>query len=86
MADRGAAEYRVLTEAMRDIRPACNGDPRFILDSHEISPDELSHIALTICRLCPLKAPCRAYGDAERPKAGIWGGKKYTSYKPREAV
>lgn len=80
----GAAEYRALSDALRDITPPCTGDRRFILDSHEIAADELSHLALTVCRPCPLSALCRAYGAAERPKAGIWGGRTYKTHAERK--
>ena len=81
MRSRGAAEYRALSYALDHVTPPCSDDPRFSLDPREIAPDELNHIGATICRRCPIKPACRAYGDTARPLAGIWAGK---TYKPMQ--
>lgn len=74
--------YRALTIALADSdAPPCTDDPRFILEPSQIAAQEVEHIGLTICRVCPLHALCRAYGDAARPTAGIWAGR---TYKPRQ--
>ena len=83
---KGDTEYRRLTDAMNDHMPPCSGYPRFILDRHEIAPDELSHISLTICRTCPIKQPCRAYGEAARPGAGIWAGRTWGTPRKESAA
>lgn len=73
----GDAEYRLLTDALADTNPPCANDPRFILDPQDIAPDELSYLALTICRTCPLKALCRDYASTARPDSGVWAGRTW---------
>jgi len=75
---RASDVYDVLTLAMIDTDPACKNDSRFIADDQpavELAP---------ICNACPLFELCAAYGDMERPKAGVWAGKRYRTNKPRE--
>lgn len=75
---RGDVEYRALAAALAEAdAPPCTGDPRFILDPHEINETELNHLWATTCRDCPLRDLCRAYGDAARPPAGVWAGRTY---------
>lgn len=82
---RGDEEYRTLSAALATIdAPECSGDPRFLLEAHEIAADELSHLSNTICRPCPLRDLCRAYGAIARPPAGIWGGRVYKAPKERK--
>lgn len=76
-AVRGAAEYAALSRALDEHLPPCTGDPRFILEPQDVHPDELTHLAMHVCRRCPLRDLCRAYGDTARPPAGIWAGKTY---------
>lgn len=85
MKTRGVAEYDELSLALQDYTPPCSDDSRFILEPHEISPDELTHLSITICRPCPLKHLCRAYAEKERPAAGIWAGRTYPSRKNHAA-
>jgi hypothetical protein len=75
---RASDAYDVLIAAMADTDPACQNDPRFIFDDQ--SADELT----PICDTCPLFALCATYGNLERPKAGIWAGKRYRTNKTRE--
>lgn len=68
---RAADAYARLSLAMLDTAPACQDDDRFVLDDQ--APEELA----PICRTCPLFDLCAQYAELERPKAGIWAGKKY---------
>lgn len=82
--NRGDRAYRALHLALADApAPECSDDPRFILEHHELAPDEVAHLKLTVCGPCPLRRPCREYGDTARPQAGIWGGKVYAPPKRR---
>lgn len=74
---RGDVEFRALTIALEDRMPPCTGDPRFVREPHELAPGEADALGLTICRGCPLKWACRAYGEAARPPAGVWAGRTY---------
>ncbi len=78
---RGDAEYEALSAALLRVTPPCTGDPRFVLEAHEIAPDELSHLRLTVCHPCPVRELCAAYAASARPSAGIWAGR---TYKPRQ--
>lgn len=78
---RGDAEYQALSDALREVTPPCTDDPRFLLESHEIAPAELSHLAMTICRSCPVRGLCAAYAASARPTAGVWAGR---TFKPRQ--
>ncbi|WJL95879.1 WhiB family transcriptional regulator [Microbacterium sp. ET2] len=83
--NHGDRAYRALHLALADAdAPECSGDDRFILEHHELAADEVKHLRLTVCGPCPLRTLCRAYGDAARPQAGIWGGKVYPPPKPRK--
>lgn len=68
-----AVAYGRLSAAMLDTPPACRNDFRFTLDdpAHD---NELAEI----CTGCPLYALCHAYAEIERPKGGLWAGKRYT--------
>lgn len=70
--------YNALTIAMDGIAPACRNDARFIAD--DTKAEELA----SICRTCPLFDLCAIYGDLERPKAGVWAGKRYRTNNPRK--
>ena len=78
---RGDAEYQALADTLREMTPPCTDDPRFLLEAHEIAPAELSHLAMTICRPCPVRDLCAAYAASARPTAGIWAGR---TFKPRQ--
>lgn len=78
---RGDAEYQALADALREVTPPCTDDPRFLLEAHEIAPAELSHLAMTICRSCPVRGLCAAYAASARPTAGVWAGR---TFKPRQ--
>ena len=77
--------YAALARAMNDTTPPCTGDDRFILEPHELAPDEINHLGLTICRTCPLRPLCRAYADTARPPAGVWAGRTYPKRTKEEA-
>lgn len=62
---------------MVDTDPACQDNDRFILD------DQPANTLAYICRACALFAPCATYGELERPKAGIWAGKRYRANKTK---
>lgn len=83
-ANRGAAEYAALADALNDHTPACTGDARFILEPQEIPAQELEHLRLTICNPCPLRDLCHAYAAAARPPAGIWAGRTYKPHGKRK--
>ena len=63
---------------MVDTNPACTDDERFIDDQQPA--DALA----PICATCPLFGPCSEYGNLERPKAGVWAGKRYRTNQPRK--
>ena len=69
------AAYQPLHHAILNQRPPCTGDDRFIAD--KTRKPLLEHLKTTICDPCPLLELCRAYGDAARPKVGVWGGRTY---------
>lgn len=76
MSNRGQAQYRQLTEALRDTTPPCSDDWRYILDQNEL--DELDQRELrATCNGCPVFDLCAAYGRAGRPTGGMWAGKYY---------
>jgi hypothetical protein len=75
---RASEAYNALNVAMAGTDPACKNDERFI-DAHT-APETLS----PICRTCPLFNLCAAYAEIERPKAGIWAGKRYRTNQPRK--
>ena len=64
---------------MIDTSAACLDDDRFIDD--EQAPAELT----PICEACPLYDLCSAYADIERPKGGIWAGRRFTQYRTKAA-
>lgn len=83
--NRGDVAYRALSVALANAdAPPCTDDPRFILEPHELAPDELTHLSTKICRPCPLRDLCRAYGTAARPPAGVWAGRVYPGAKTRK--
>lgn len=75
--ERAAASYGALNAALADTTPPCSGDPRFILEPHEIAPAELMHLRGSICFPCPLRSLCAAYAEEAWPPAGIWAGRMY---------
>lgn len=76
---RADAAFDRLSLAMLDTDPACQGDDRFILD------DQPAHTLAYVCRKCPVYDLCAQYAELERPKAGIWAGKRYKSSKEQES-
>jgi hypothetical protein len=65
-----------LTHAARDTTPACDDDPRFTAERHELPAPAL--IAMRgICRNCPLYDLCNTYATTARPAAGFWAGAHY---------
>lgn len=70
---RATDAYLRLTNAMVETDPECQDDGRFVLD------DQPAHTLSYICRACPLFDLCRDYAEAERPKGGVWAGKRYSS-------
>lgn len=83
-ARRGTEEYAALARALDHTTPPCTGDPRFILEPHELARQEVDYLSRTVCRPCPLLALCAAYGRAARPPAGIWGGRTYKPAKGKK--
>lgn len=79
-ADRGAAEYAALVDALEEVTPRCRDDARFILERAELAADDLTDMR-AMCALCPLLAACGAYGTAARPPAGMWAGHLYNNAK-----
>ena len=64
-----------LSLAMIDTAPACQDDERFIRD------DVPAETLAPICRTCDLFDRCSEYAGLERPKAGVWAGKRYKNSK-----
>lgn len=68
-AHAAAVAYDRLARALAEAAPPpCTGDDRFILDAGDLAPEEVTHLARTVCHACPLLALCRAYGETARPK------------------
>ena len=80
----GDTEYLDLHAALADTTPPCSNNPRFILDATAYDPGEVDDLRETICKTCPIRRPCRTYGDTARPRAGIWGGRTYPARKDHE--
>jgi hypothetical protein len=72
---RATDAYVRLTQAMRDTDPACRDDDSFILD------DQPENTLAPVCRACSLFDLCAAYAELERPKGGVWAGKRYRTHK-----
>jgi hypothetical protein len=72
---RASEAFKRLTDAMLTTDPACQNDKRFVLD------DEPTESLAGICHACPLLALCTEYAEIERPKGGVWAGKRYRTYK-----
>ena len=70
--------FERLSLAMVTTDPACQDDDRFILD------DQPAETLAYICRSCDVYAQCAEYAGLERPKAGIWAGKRYKRNKTKE--
>jgi hypothetical protein len=75
---RATDAYALLTAAMQDTNPACQNDYRFISD--DVPAESLSRI----CRACPLFDLCAVYAGIERPKGGVWAGKRYKTNTSKE--
>jgi len=72
--NRGAQEYRTLSDAMNTRTPRCSGDWRYIQERDQIDSDDLQEMR-RLCNACPLKGLCRSYAEAARPSAGMWAGR-----------
>jgi hypothetical protein len=75
---RASEAYKKLTFAMAATDPACKNDERFMDD------DTSAEAVAFTCRSCPLFDLCATYAEIERPKAGIWAGKRYRTNQPRK--
>ena len=78
--NKSDAAFERLSLAMIDTSPACQDDDRFILD------DQPANTLAYICRGCDVFAQCAEYAGLERPKSGIWAGKRYKSSKKQESA
>jgi hypothetical protein len=77
---RATDAYDVLTLAMVETDPACRDDDRFILD------DQPAETLAYVCEQCPLFDLCDKYAGLERPKAGVWAGKRYRTNNPKAGI
>jgi len=77
---RASEAYAALSLAMISTEPECSGLELFTADSP--TADDKAVMG-PICNSCPLFALCRVYGDLERPKAGYWAGKTYSTYNTK---
>ena len=77
---KAADAFARLQFAMFDISPACQDDDRFISD------DVPAATLAPICRACPLFDLCADYAELEKPKGGIWAGKRYRLNQPKGAA
>lgn len=82
---RGDTEYLALHAALAYETPPCSDDPRFILDSNAYAPGEPAELKREVCTPCPLLRLCRAYAEAARPEAGVWGGRTYPRSERRRS-
>jgi len=76
---RASEAWDALVTAMASTDPACQDDDRFVLD------DQPVQALKAICDTCPLLTLCANYAALERPKGGIWAGKRYRQYKASDA-
>jgi len=78
---RASVAYNALVMAMESSHPSCRDNPAFTADElRQIDVDELA----PICWRCPIVDFCSAYASIERPKVGVWAGKRYRTYQPRK--
>ena len=75
---KSSEAFDALKLAMLTTTAACLNDPRFIDDDQ--APAELK----PICEACPLYDLCDTYAAIERPKGGIWAGRRFSQYKTKE--
>ena len=78
---RSSEAYEALAFAMENDRPLCADDPRFTAD--DLTQTDVNELG-QICAICPLVEFCSAYAAIERPKVGVWAGKRYRTYQPRK--
>ena len=78
---RAAEAYEALASAMEHNRPRCADNPRFIAD--DLTQTDVNELG-QICDVCPLVDFCSGYASIERPKVGVWAGKRYRTYQPRK--
>ena len=74
---RAKAALDRLSYAMENTAPGCDGDDRFTDDT--TPPADVA----SICAACPLQSLCEEFALAEKPKAGIWNGKRYRTNKTK---
>jgi len=70
---RAADAYAALVIATEAVTPPCRDDDRYLTDHGPIPTDVTAK-----CAACSVLALCRTYALAERPKAGIWAGERWT--------
>lgn len=75
---KSSEAFDALKLAMIDTSAACLDDDRFIDDDQ--APAELT----PICEACPLYNKCDTYAAIERPKGGVWAGRRFSQYKTKE--
>jgi hypothetical protein len=68
---KAADAYNSLQEAMAAHPPMCLNDARFIDDNTNARDIQ------NICERCPLLDYCHDYARIERPRGGIWAGKRW---------
>lgn len=68
---RASDAYDALQDAMRDEKPLCEGDARFVDDV-----TRAEHVA-ELCAVCPLRGACLQYARAAHPTGGIWAGQRW---------
>ena len=78
---RASVAYSALAMAMENAQPKCKDNAKFTAD--ELRQPDVDELAL-ICSTCPLFDLCSTYASIERPKIGVWAGKRYRSYKTTE--
>ena len=80
---RASEAYERLSAALLDVDPSCAGVDEFTTDTP--TADAIERMR-PICAGCPLLELCGSWADLERPKVGLWAGKVYRSYKPRQGA
>lgn len=69
------AEYAALMKAAAATPPACQNDPRYIVD--DLTPADRAALAMTCETRCLIRDACLAYATEARPEGGIWAGYFY---------
>ena len=68
--------YNTLHNAMTTTIAPCSGLDLFTAD--DLNAADMA-VLVPICETCPLFALCDAFGQAARPAAGVWAGKRYAT-------